>query len=316
MKQRIWIQRIRYQRTLLPPNQSVNACFENSDSSMAYLAMDWSSDFTLQFLKLYRNERCLWDPLDEHYKRREYVTGAWHRLVESTGKPLAELKRKRESLMATFRGHSRRKKASMMEGAEGSAVYQPVWFAFNLMESFLGEVYGIQNTNDVNTADVETSDSTDLPHQEEYDYFSSAAPTPSRAVATPPPSHQHPAKRRRTTIEPRDTENVVTEIYTLLNSVLAKKEEEEDECEMYCKIMVKRLRKIPEHERQQLMHDMDGMVLKAMFRARNDEANSSNSYSMEPSTSMRSSRGHRNLRNEEEEIDSKADIVLFEEGDR
>lgn len=41
--------------------------------------------------------------------------------------------------MATFRGHLRKKKASIKSGVSQSDVYRPIWFLFNQMESFLGK---------------------------------------------------------------------------------------------------------------------------------------------------------------------------------
>lgn len=43
--------------------------------------------------------------------------------------------------MATFRGHLRKKKASIKSAAGADDIYKPVWFAYEFMESFLGPVY-------------------------------------------------------------------------------------------------------------------------------------------------------------------------------
>lgn len=55
--------------------------------------------------------------------------------------------------MATFRGHLRKKKASIKSGVSQSDVYRPIWFLFNQMESFLGKVNECNvtlNTEEVN----------------------------------------------------------------------------------------------------------------------------------------------------------------------
>lgn len=60
-----------------------------------------------------------------------------------------ELKKKKDSLMATFRGQVRKIKKSEQSGAGINEVYKPVWFAFDLMQSFLGPIFECRAT--VNT---------------------------------------------------------------------------------------------------------------------------------------------------------------------
>lgn len=53
--------------------------------------------------------------------------------------------------MATFRGHLRKKKASIKSGAGANDIYKPIWFAYEYMESFLAQIYECQTT--INTQD-------------------------------------------------------------------------------------------------------------------------------------------------------------------
>lgn len=53
--------------------------------------------------------------------------------------PVEDFKKKRDSLMATYRGHKRKIKASIHSGASADSVYKPIWFAFECMDSFLKE---------------------------------------------------------------------------------------------------------------------------------------------------------------------------------
>jgi len=46
-----------------------------------------------------------------------------------------------------------------------------------------------------------------------------------------------------------------------LNYVLKKKKEDEDECDVYAKLLAKKLRKYPERMRDQLMYKIDGFLL-------------------------------------------------------
>lgn len=112
---------------------------------------DWSNENTLKFLKLYQNESIIWDPKHGCHKDRQKVNDAWVRLSEQLKHPVVVLKRKKDSLMATFRSHSRKKKASFKSGVATNDIYKPIWFAFDYMESFLTPIYGRQTLNTQDT---------------------------------------------------------------------------------------------------------------------------------------------------------------------
>lgn len=107
--------------------------------------MDWDNEFTIYFIQLYRDEPCLWNPSHKDHKVRHKIVDAWQRISDVTRKDVAELKRKRDSLMATFRNHTRKKKKSIIHGEE---IYEPIWFAYAPLEAFLGDLYGT-NTSKV-----------------------------------------------------------------------------------------------------------------------------------------------------------------------
>lgn len=71
---------------------------------------EWSNTLTLEFLEHYQNEPVVWDPMHVHHKDKKNINDAWLRLSEIMQLPVAELKKKKESLMATFRGHLRKKR--------------------------------------------------------------------------------------------------------------------------------------------------------------------------------------------------------------
>jgi hypothetical protein len=56
------------------------------------------------------------------------------------------MKKKKGSLMASFRHHLRRKKASIASGASSDDVYHPTWYAYEVMEGFLGSHYDCDPT--------------------------------------------------------------------------------------------------------------------------------------------------------------------------
>jgi hypothetical protein len=75
------------------------------------------------------------------------VNDAWMRIKRALSVEVsaAEIK-KRDSLMASFRHHLRRKKASMKSGASSDEVYKPTWCAYEVMEGFLGSLYDCDPT--------------------------------------------------------------------------------------------------------------------------------------------------------------------------
>lgn len=114
---------------------------------------DWSHEFTMQFLELYRNESVIWNSKHPTHKDRKKVYAAWLRLSEGVQRSVKELKRKKDSLMATFRSQLRKKKASIRSGTSSVDIYKPVWFAYEFMEAFLVPV------NENMSTDMSTQDS-------------------------------------------------------------------------------------------------------------------------------------------------------------
>lgn len=85
-------------------------------------------------------EPIIWDPKNPYHKDKSKVNDAWNRISIDLNIPILELKSKKISLMATFRGLLRKKKTSMKSGAGISDIYKPIWFLYGLMESFLGNI--------------------------------------------------------------------------------------------------------------------------------------------------------------------------------
>lgn len=116
----------------------------------------WTNELVLKFIELYQAEPLLWNPRNSQHKNRNAVIDAWQRIQVGLNCQfaIAELKRKRESLMSTYRLHSRKIKESSHSGASTCELYTTNWFAYTLMDSFLGPVY---NKNDNVTINTEVS---------------------------------------------------------------------------------------------------------------------------------------------------------------
>lgn len=105
--------------------------------------MDFSTQEIFEFLDLYESEPILWDPKHALRRNRNEVKQSWERIQHSFSIDctIDLLKKKRDSLMATFRPLIAKVKRSMKVGADGAEVYTPSWFAYEKMSGFLLPIY-------------------------------------------------------------------------------------------------------------------------------------------------------------------------------
>ncbi|GBP31125.1 hypothetical protein EVAR_77422_1 [Eumeta japonica] len=96
-------------------------------------------------------EPVIWDPHHIHHKDKKKINDAWGRLSAKLNVPVKELKTKKEILMGTFRRHLKKKQESTRSGARSDDIYEPIWFAYAAMESFLLPVYTTRNTINTET---------------------------------------------------------------------------------------------------------------------------------------------------------------------
>lgn len=121
---------------------------------------NWNNETVLRFLELYRTNSCIWDPENIYNKNRKYVEHAWNNIKENMGFPctVKDLKKKKESLMASYRFYKIKVKKSETLSADGTCdVYRPTWFAFTLMDSFLSSVYNCTSTKNTEVCKTNTS---------------------------------------------------------------------------------------------------------------------------------------------------------------
>ncbi|RVE44330.1 hypothetical protein evm_011054 [Chilo suppressalis] len=213
--------------------------------------MSWNNDVVLEFVELYRREQLLWDPKHPLHRNRSEIADAWLRIQNSLSIhcSVLELKRKKESLMTSFRMHCAKKKKH--------DTYRPTWFAYTLMESFLGGKYECDST--VNPLDNE--------------FF------------TTTPIAQEQSNRKRNTID-RNNSNTCRQSKAQKDIVknewaysYAEKSEtaepshykvdnrkDMDECDLYAQLLAKKLRKLDEHKRDLAMHEIDNIMFNAKMQ--------------------------------------------------
>lgn len=111
--------------------------------------MEWSNEQIAQFLELYEGEPSIWNPSDPNHKIRNHVHDVWGRISKnlSAGEySISELKKKKDSLMGTFRKLSLKVKASKRTGSGTDGVFKPEWFAYEHMARFLHGVFQPRQT--------------------------------------------------------------------------------------------------------------------------------------------------------------------------
>lgn len=103
------------------------------------LGMEWSNEQTLRFMEYYRNERVIWDPKHLEHKIRNKVYDAWCRIAAEMGNNVTVdvLKKKKDSVMASYRTYAKRVRISKKSGAGSDDVFKPTWFLYDVMHQFL-----------------------------------------------------------------------------------------------------------------------------------------------------------------------------------
>nr|CAH7752966.1 unnamed protein product [Callosobruchus chinensis] len=101
--------------------------------------MEWSNETFFEFLERYENEPVIWNASLPTHKNRNDIYDAWKRIEVKMGNKytVTELKKKKDSLMASFRACLNKVKQSLKSGAGTDEIYKPPWFAYEKMATFL-----------------------------------------------------------------------------------------------------------------------------------------------------------------------------------
>lgn len=62
------------------------------------------------------------------------------------GVPIEDLRNKKTSLFASYRGYKNKVKKSENSGAGVDDVYKPIWFAYEIIDSFFGDTTTCKKT--------------------------------------------------------------------------------------------------------------------------------------------------------------------------
>lgn len=100
---------------------------------------EWPNDLILEFIDLYGQHSVLWDHENPDRKSRDKIYEAWTSIQSglSTRFDISDLKKKKDSLLASYRMLRRKFLESQKKSDDGIGTYQPTWFAYQSLDKFL-----------------------------------------------------------------------------------------------------------------------------------------------------------------------------------
>ncbi|KAJ8718844.1 hypothetical protein PYW07_016400 [Mythimna separata] len=229
--------------------------------------MSWTSDTVLEFLELYRLEQHLWDPKHPLHRNRSEVSDSWIRIQASLSMQfsIADLKKKKESLMTSFRMHLSKKKVQ--------PGYRTTWFAYPLMESFLGGKYECDSTNQLeNEYFTNTGNYTTQPGIPEHTTNinrngNSLDKHTTMGRQSKPASPCQRNSTNKNSSNSNYAKKRVDEVATYLKPPAGLMKCDMDEYELYGRLLAKKLRKLDEHQRDLAMHEIDNVMFRAKMQS-------------------------------------------------
>lgn len=112
------------------------------------MSENWTNEAILEFLSIYEKYAVIWDSENMNHRNRNIVNDAWNEIQREFSMECTVdiLKKKKESLMSTYRTLKKKVVASERSGAGQDDLYKPSWFAFSFMDGFLKNVGKIRLT--------------------------------------------------------------------------------------------------------------------------------------------------------------------------
>ncbi|RVE44688.1 hypothetical protein evm_010646 [Chilo suppressalis] len=208
----------------------------------------WSTDKTFKFIELYQNEPAIWNSKNRHHKEKSVVNDAWKRIEDAMSIPVPELKKKKETLMSAFRLNHKKVITSIKSGAAEEEIFKPIWIYYDALAAFMSDIYECKSI--LTTENEESSENEESNSDENL------------LVKIPIQK-----RRRQKPVELQETQMNTT--LTTLNNMLNNtkhKNDSRDDCDLYGMLLAKKLRSYPEIERQEIMYEIDGLLLKKRKR--------------------------------------------------
>ncbi|XP_050517011.1 uncharacterized protein LOC126891783 [Diabrotica virgifera virgifera] len=243
--------------------------------------MDWGKKDVFKFLQLYEDESVIWNPEHSDNKNRNLVYDAWKRIeINMDGKyPIDELKRKKESLMASYRGCRNKIRESTKSGSGTDDVYKPSWLYYEKMAGFLlnrnkakvtmkSEAEDPWTTMDDQSSGEENDPieitPEDLNEMDELFEIEELPPGELPAPELPPSTTKSyfkpPVQKKMKMPEEDDLERKSDEKFAIIHNYAQKKEKQKDYCDKYGEVVAERLRQLDERTRDVAINRIDNLL--------------------------------------------------------
>ncbi|RZF44206.1 hypothetical protein LSTR_LSTR003846 [Laodelphax striatellus] len=262
----------------------------------SYDMNNWTNEMSREFMELYEKHPCLWHLGHKDKKNRIAVTKAWMQIQSDFGVdvPLEVLRRKKESILATYRSLKRRIKQEKRSGNS----YKPNWYLFPLVHRIMknahsstGDVFeDLQHTDvDENTFADEGNDSEwvaiendgqsmelrgsvlevdGIEHKDE----SSNQPLEFQILNRKSSIGNRSGKRRKDSRKRKranviiETDDTNSDSYVLPEEIIPTNSAEAfDTCSMYCQLLAEKLRSMSSRNRIIVQNKIDNLVFKALM---------------------------------------------------
>lgn len=102
-------------------------------------SLEWNDNRSLRLISLYRDKPILWDPSHSDFKLLKKKNDVWFQIAQTMKVDILDVRRKMESLLASFR------RERLREGND--EMYQSRWFAYPAMQ-FLNEKFKSKTPKD------------------------------------------------------------------------------------------------------------------------------------------------------------------------
>ncbi|XP_072929786.1 uncharacterized protein [Epargyreus clarus] len=225
--------------------------------------MAWTNEDTFKFIELYQSKPIIWNPRNKKHTDRNLVDEAWGRISDALDIPVSVLKRKKKTLMTTFRFHYKKKQQTLRRYKVGSKhIYTPMWAFYEPLESFLKGVYEHKSGKKLKVKkskikkEVEPDDSSELQK-------------PLEEIRKQ--KLKMLQRRSNYSLEVKEASREVSSAFHILNRIFKDKqkhceEKKQDECALYGRLLAKKLRQFSETERQDIMYELDGLLINRCLR--------------------------------------------------
>ncbi|XP_066249248.1 uncharacterized protein [Euwallacea similis] len=250
--------------------------------------MEWSNETVLDFLDYYEKEPVIWNARHSQHNNRNVVFDAWKRIERNMGGnyTVTDLKRKKDSLMASFRTRLKKVRLTIQNEAGADELYvKPSWFAYEKMARFLldkDEPKDIINSEEI---DIDTTQGelweeqfnenheTREGHDCETKVFTGRCGIDfgtSGSIAGPGSSNQKPsnfplAKAKRKS-DLSELPHKIEEAYSVLPGPPPKNVKQRDVCDIYGELVTEKLKELDERTRDIAMNRMDNILFELKMK--------------------------------------------------